>query len=433
MESKGQLHNLNMTLDISPNSQKSFWKQPWRLRQSVAVVFCLSLPLLAVQLLSNGSPAVSPPYPANRIIAIVFVFVFMAIGFLFSKRLIVRWLAGLHLPLACGIVMTVLLIIATCLPSAILELPFPGLFFKKIRITNLQHSWYFAGCILILIISLSTAIGKKIRHLSFRKMGFMLVHGGVLLVLVAATFGTSEVVDMQIRLRLNNSPKNSFGLHEKKITLPAKISFASFELESYPPALALVTRADNGGEKITKANGLCKKDAEFNWNEISVKVLDFIPSAIHEMISNDWRKTEVKGACPAALVRATGPNGKFLAQGWISCGGPFSNTEELPLSIGRVLVMLSPTPKKFQAELNVLMDNGQPSRKFLTVNHPLKIGDYDIYLMDYDVPMGAATRTAGFTITKDPLLKYVYTGFVMIMAGTFWMLWFRPWKGGSLC
>ena len=44
------------------------------------------------------------------------------------------------------------------------------------------------------------------------------------------------------------------------------------------------------------------------------------------------------------------------------------------------------------------------------INANVKIGDYDIYLMDYDVPMGAATRTAGFTITKDPLLKYVYTG-----------------------
>ncbi len=417
--------------DISPNSHKSFWQQPWQLRQSVAVVFCLFFPLLAVQLLSNGSPAVAPPYPINRIIAVVFVFVFMAIGFFFSKRSIVRWLAGLYLPLACGIIMTVLLILATCLPSALLEIPFPGLFLKKIRITNLQHSWYFAGCIIILIISLSTIVGKKIKHLSFRKTGFLLVHGGILLVLAAATFGTSEVVDFNVRLRLNAPPKNSFGQHGKKIILPAKISFASFELESYPPALAIITRADNGGEKISKFNGLCNKDATFKWDGISVKVLNFIPSAIHEMLSNDWRKTEVKGACPAALVRATGPNGKLLSQGWISCGGPFSNTDELPLSIGRVLVMLSPTPKKYQAELNVLMDNGQPQREFLTVNHPLKIGDYSIYLMDYDVPMGAATRTAGFTISKDPVLKYVYTGFVMIMAGTFWMLWFRSWSGGK--
>jgi len=420
-----------MTLDISPDSQKSFWHQPWRLRQSIAVIFGLSFPLLAVQLLSNGSPAVAPSFPINRIIAVIFVILFMTVGFLFSKRSIVRWLAGLHLPLACGIVMTILLIIATCLPLALLEIPFPGLLLKKIRITNLQHSWYFAGMILVLIISLSTAIGKKLRKFSLRKIPFLVMHGGILLVLAAASFGSSEVVDLKVRLKLNAPPKNSFGKPGEKITLPAKISFASFELESYPPALALITRSDDGGEKITKAGGLCKKDTEFKWKEISVKILDFIPSAIHEMISNDWRKTEVKGACPAALVRATGPNGKFLAQGWISCGGPFSNTAELPLSIGRVLVMLSPVPKKFQAELNVLMNNGKPRREFLTVNHPLKIGDYNIYLMDYDVPMGAATRTAGFTITKDPLLKYVYTGFVMIMTGAFWMLWFRSWAGGK--
>ncbi len=420
-----------MEQSLSPKSQKSFWQQPWRLRQSVAVVLGVSFPLLAVQLLSDGSPAVAPTYPFNRIIAIIFVLFFVAIGFLFSKRSIVRWLAGLHLPLACGIVMIGLLVIATCLPSIILELPFPRLLLRKIRITNLQHCWYFAGCIIILIVSLSTAIGKKIRHFSFRKTGFLLVHGGILLVLAAASFGTSEVVDMQVRLRINGSPKNSFEQHGEKINLPAKISFSSFELESYPPALALITRANNGGEKIAKGSGLCKKDAVYKWEEISVKILDFIPSAIHEMLSNNWRQTQVKGASPAALVRATGPNGKFLAQGWISCGGPFSNSEELPLSIGRVLVMLSPSPKKFQAELNILMNNGQPRREFLTVNHPLKIGDYNIYLMDYDVPMGAATRTAGFTISKDPLLRYVYSGFLMIMSGSFWMLWFSPWAGGK--
>ena len=60
------------------------------------------------------------------------------------------------------------------------------------------------------------------------------------------------------------------------------------------------------------------------------------------------------------------------------------------------------------------------------MNYPLYYGGYHFYQISYD---DKAYRLSPYTIlsvSSDSGLSLVYTGFVLLIAGTFWLFWFKP-------
>jgi hypothetical protein len=412
------------------SSRTHFWQTPWRFSQSLVIVGGVVLSLLAVQLLLGGR-AIAPQYPANRMAFAILSLVTITAAAAFVEFSFVRWLGGLHLSLACGSLITIILILSTLMPSAPSGEETVNFFLPRLHLAYPHRGWSLAGCLAILFVNVAAAMGRRIRRFQARQLSFLVLHGGILLAMGMAMCATSEMVSLSVKMSVGGSGTELFVNGGKEIFLPAKLRLASFDLENYPPKLALVTARGDGRERFEATERWCAKGESFSWGEIEAEILEFLPSAIFRMDQNGWESTDVKGACPAAFVLVKNTNGRKLAEGWVSCGGPFSNKAELPLGIGRALVMIPPSPSIFRAEFQIVEKNGRARRETVVVNRPLHIGPWWVYLTNYDVGRGAASRWAGFQIVNDPTLKYVYAGLAMILAGTFWILWFRPdlWGG----
>jgi hypothetical protein len=408
------------------SSRAHFWQVPWRFSQSLVIAGGFVLSLLAVQLLLGGR-AIAPEYPANRIAFAILSLVTITAAAAFVDFSFVRWLGGLHLSLACGLLIAIILIVSTLMPGE----ETVNSFLPRLHLAYPHRGWPLAGCLAILFVNVAAAMGRRIRQFQARQISFLVLHGGILLAMGMAMCAASEMVSLSVKMPVGGSGTERFVDGEKEILLPAKLRLASFDLETYPPKLALVTARGDGRERVEAAERWCAKGESFSWGEIEAKILEFLPSAIFRMDQNGWGSTDVKGACPAAFALVKDTNGRKLAEGWVSSGGPFSNKAELPLGIGRALVMIPPPPMIFRAEFQVVGENGRARRETVVVNRPLHIGPWWVYLTNYDVDRGDASRWAGFQIVKDPTLKYVYAGLAMILAGTFWILWFRPdlWGG----
>ncbi|MDR0206153.1 MAG: cytochrome c biogenesis protein CcsA [Bacteroidales bacterium] len=82
-------------------------------------------------------------------------------------------------------------------------------------------------------------------------------------------------------------------------------------------------------------------------------------------------------------------------------------------------------PKSFTSDITVYTPNGEKKEAQIKVNKPLTVSGWKIYQHSYDKTFGNLSRYSVFKIVKDPWLPVVYTGFFLIFAGTFYLLFLR--------
>lgn len=79
--------------------------------------------------------------------------------------------------------------------------------------------------------------------------------------------------------------------------------------------------------------------------------------------------------------------------------------------------------RDFHSRLLVLEESKQILEKVIEVNDPLHYEGYHFYQYGYD---GQAGRYTDLRVTSDSGLLFVYVGFFLLCAGTFWLFWILP-------
>jgi len=82
-------------------------------------------------------------------------------------------------------------------------------------------------------------------------------------------------------------------------------------------------------------------------------------------------------------------------------------------------------PKSFISDITVYTPNGEKKEAQIKVNKPFTVSGWKIYQYSYDKTLGSQSRYSVFKIVKDPWLPVVYAGFLLIFAGTFYLLFSR--------
>ena len=395
----------------------------WGFADAAFICLGIVLAITAFQLHTGSRPSV-PEFPFNWIAAGYVVLAAMSGGYLFRDSRAAKWVGGakvatVNMILAAVIVLVSTLFVLPEAPSDFTREEFLGALACSsylpdrldVLLGDSPHSWPFAVCILMIIVNLSTAMGRRLRGCTLSSAGFFVLHGGILLAIVAAGAGSSQSERYAIRLHTGGKPESSFPVYPDRengpgevVTLPSAISLQDFVVETYPPTLVLVENDGTRDGEVHRSDAWIEKGLVEEIAGVRVEVLQY----------------ELSGDAPAARVRATKPDGTLDKEGLISCGSAVRFPVPLELGPDLFLVMANPRPKKFTAVVREEGGTGSLDH-YIEMNRPASVGGWQIYLDSYKP--GMDFTTVQFRLVRDPLLPVVYAGFGLIILGAFWMLW----------
>jgi len=91
--------------------------------------------------------------------------------------------------------------------------------------------------------------------------------------------------------------------------------------------------------------------------------------------------------------------------------------------------------REYRSEVVIQEPGKPPRREDIRVNHPARVQGFYIYQMSWGQTQDEWGRSVNYTVLqfiRDPGLKVVYTGFVLLFAGAFWFAagCFRLKRGG---
>lgn len=367
------------------------------------------------QLCRPGTAVHLPGVPWNWLIALPAV-AGLGLGLLGSGSVLARALGSGHLAIA-----SLLAVAATCWPIAVFPVGVaaPG-WLHGIGLGDPLSSLPFAAALLAVVTNLAVSLGRRLRSGEDR-LRFAILHAGLLIAVVGGAAGHGGLVRARFILEEGARPGDTVQAEDGSLVrLPAALVLDDFILERFPPMLLL----DEGGTRLTRGETLLGPDAADRIRGLAVSVRNYLPSAA--VVAGRAVAFRDPGSNPAAEVAVQDATGADLAVGWIHPRSPVGEELALELPGGRRLHLEPPRPKRFLARVRA---DGREIE--ITVNRPLRLDGWAIYLLSYDEALGPASRTAVFEAVEDRALPAVYVGLALLVLGVLAHLWHPRMAGGK--
>ncbi len=379
-----------------------------------AVLFAaIFLGAWVVQMLRPDLALHLPDSPWNWLGTVLPVGCGLALGLLRPEAAVTRALASGWLAIAC-----LLGVAASCWPIAVFPVGVaaPG-WLHRIGLGDPLSSLPFVAALAGVAVNLAVSLARRLRCGPDR-LRFSVVHAGLLIAVIGGAAGHGGLIRARFILEEGGSPGDAVVAEDgRRIRLPVALVLDDFVLERFPPMLLL----DDGG-RLSRGETLLGPDATDSMQGLDIAVRSWLPAAA--VVGGRPVPFREPGANPAADV-VVHADGREIAAGWLHPAGPLGIELALPLADGRTLHMESPRPQRFLAQVRA---DGRPVE--VTVNRPLRVDGWAIYLLSYDEKLGPASRTAVFEAVEDRALPAVYLGIGLLLIGVLAHLW-RPVTAGS--
>lgn len=278
-------------------------------------------------------------------------------------------------------------------------------------------SWPFVLIYLMTLINITAVVSIHIKSFSKNSIPFLLNHLGVLILLFAAGVGSADKSRYFMRVNEGEvewrAERSGFGALEALEELPIAISLKNFEIDEYPPKLAIIERAT--GEALPKGRPLFISAEVNNFAQIerwSIKVdsLNYLPRY-----------------APTAYIKVISQGTKDTLRGWVSCGNHFQRHKTLDLDDSLCVAMTFPEPRAYNSDVIVYTRSGKERGGVIKVNSPLTVGSWKIYQHSYDTQKGRDSQWSRFELVYDPWFIPALIGIIMMIAGAVTLFW----KGGA--
>ena len=106
--------------------------------------------------------------------------------------------------------------------------------------------------------------------------------------------------------------------------------------------------------------------------------------------------------------------------------------KEMPLAIELKRFIMETydngSPKRFASEIQILTKTKKNIETVVDVNKPYEVDGWKIYQYGYDTQMGADSQISILELVSDPWLPLVYTGILMMLAGTVLLILYTRWR-----
>lgn len=400
--------------------RRKMWQSPWGYAESGAVTGGIMMIGIILQLVVGCFDFYLLVAPSNLLAGGMLIFLPVLLGGLGRRRHFVQWLSGVPMCVTIILALLILAIIMGLTPQAT-----DGSEGKwMLGLDTMTRAWPFVLVYLLVLLSLGTLIVRRLFHFHIRDCAFYLNHVGLWLLLFAAGLGYADteryimyVGEGQTEWRVYDDVKN---VKE----LPIAIQLNDFNVEVYPPKLAVIDRNSGEVQPLGQAQYF-QIDPDMSHGRLygwEIEVDEYIHQAVRNSDST-YRAVLMPGATPAAYVTATKEGMK--RKGWVCGGNQAQLYMSLPLSEQYCMVMTAAEPRKFTSDIVVYAQHGEIKKTVLEVNKPARIGSWTIYQYGYDNQAGQFSSYSSFELVYDPWLIPVYGGILCMMLGSMMMIWTR--------
>ncbi|MFK5854598.1 MAG: cytochrome c biogenesis protein ResB [Bacteroidota bacterium] len=402
------------------NTPKPIWQKPWKYKEGILISLTLLILGTALEYASGGSGILKLiVYPNNLYLGAGLIIFIVFLSFFGKQYAVKQWLESIPAAI-CSIS---LLLFVSLLMGLTLQYDngAPELI-RKLGLSHVLTSWPYLFANLFILLSLGMATIKNLKTFELRKLGYIVSHLGLWIVIFGANFGSSQLLRLQ--MEVTEGSISNIAIDKSTNTqyeMPFAIKLNDFILEEYNSKLAIVS---NETGKLIQGNGknIILIDTAVNQSLLGWQI--FIEEYNYSSVKAGDRYYFVneRGAAPSALVSVIDKAGDTIS-GWISCGSFNRPYESLKLNDEFSLIMLFPEPKEFTSEIEILQKNGNHQELSLQVNKPTTVDGWKIYQLSYDSELGRWSDVSVFELIHDPWLPVVYIGIFLMLAGAVYMFW----------
>ena len=395
----------------------------WRFKESIVFVFFIIASGFLLQLLFGEFDISIIRAPLNLIMGAVMVLSLIALS-LFRTSKFYRWLSGVPFSVTLILTIGVLAIFMGLIPQSSKINPHNHDIYSLSGLRSITTSWYFVFVYFCLLLSLGATILKRFYTFSIKDYAFYLNHTGLWLLLFAAGFGAADRERYTMYAFEGKKESKAYNSGGEQVNLPITIVLNDFDMEEYPPELAVI---DNKSLIMQPKNkpSFYQIDSENNTGRLldwNIEIQEYVHRAA-EAEDGGFKETEMPAANPAAKVKAVDRQTGEGREGWVSFGNKMQTFTALKLNDGYSIVMTGSEPKRFVSDLNVFMSGKSVEHVVLEVNKPFRTGSWMIYQYGYDNKAGRLSAYSILEIVYDPWVFAVYVGIVLLAAGSVCLLW----------
>jgi len=401
-------------------NKKTLWKSPWGYKESFLIAFEILLIGFIIEMLFKGKGLINITQPYNIIIGIFFILLIFVIYTYFKDKKIICWLSSIPAAVSSITLFCLLSLLLGFIPQNLKEF---SRFIDIIGLTHVQRSWPMLLSEIYLLIILGLVILRRIKPFNLKNVGFFLNHAGLWITLFAVTLGSGNLLRLNMRLTEGHPATNVVYNNSKLYNVPFNVKLIDFQIEEYPPKIALI---DSKTKKIfNEANNnlsLIKEGLLVNILNWEIEIKKFYRNAI--LNGNTFIKSDVFGASSAVFIKVKNiVTGKTI-NGWLSTGGLINPPIYIELDNSHAIALTQPEPKKYSS-LVVIKNPKKNSIDTVTieVNHPVRVNGWYLYQLGYDDKMGKWSKVSILEVVSDPWLPVIYFGIFLLIAGAIYMIW----------
>ncbi len=406
---------------MEEKKSKPLFVFPWGFVESFLFSFSLVLLGFVIEYFNNGAYYGLPSMPYNVILFGVLIIIYCILHFFFNDPLI-RWLSSIPATIASVTAYTSLMLILGFIPQEVKDV---NSVVHKLGMTHVTESLPFLFSSFMLLTVLSFTILRRLTPFNLRNLGFFLNHFGLLLIIIAASFGSSD--SQQLSLKMYEGDKfgvafDKFNQHHK---LPFKVELIDFSMKTYNPELVVINKESNFvKDKDGKVLFTIDKNKKYSIGRYEIKIEKYLESC--KPVVDSFAPLDMMGATSAAFIRVNKKESKDkeVAAGWISCGSIIFQEKALMIESDFTVSMNKPQPKKYMSKVKIYFPDGKVKIETIEVNKPLKVNGWYIYQMGYDETIGKWSAFSIFEFVYDPWLKVIFVGVALLMAGACFLIWY---------
>lgn len=369
---------------------------------------------LLLQLSVGGIDWNAFSFPVNVILLCLFAVAAVALFLLRGKSYAIRFLSSYYSAVA-SLVFAVAL---TAVMGLTRQMPAGMPAHDVLGLTRMLGFWPFVLVYIWMALILSQVVLLSLKGLRWHKLPVLLFHMGLLVVLLCAPLGSSDMQRLKMTVGKDTPEWRAMDDMGKIHELPVAIQLLDFDIEEYPSRLLLV---DNDSGSVVKTDNL------MGWRVNILKKMD----EAAPMMARDttyYMEWHQPGNVRAWLIKATSPDGKSVRQGWITCGSYRFPMQLLKVNNQYSIAMAEPEPMRYVSHVQILTQSGKNIMTNIEVNHPFSVDGWKIYQYSYDERMGRWSEISVLELVRDPWLPAVYLGILLLALGAAGFFFTSPWK-----
>lgn len=396
------------------------WFKPWGYKEGFAVCGGLFLVGTLWQALLGKCTLSWLAWPVNMYAGIVYVLLLLALYVFFRKYYFVRWMSSYQAAVSAMISLVLLTVIMGLTRQLRPEATVTGID------AWLGFSQMLSACSFVLLFFwfvtlLGMVILRRMHHLSWRDLPFLLNHLGLFLALTGAVLGSADMQRLEMTTQAGKAEWRALNRQKEILELPLAIELHDFTIDEYPPKLMLIDNESGKALPAGKPENILIEDdfSQGNLLDWEIEVTDKLPMAASVATEDTVKFVEFHsmGATCALYVKAKNTKSNEQHEGWVSCGSFMFPYKALRLNQQVSLIMPDREPRRFASEVTVYTQSGEQAEATVEVNRSFEIDGWKIYQLSYDESKGRWSDISVFELVRDPWLPVVYTGIWMMIAG----------------